>query len=44
MESRAMEIDYSLRFFFLSRNAGSEEGSGYPDHTAFGLCPRLPLA
>lgn len=44
MESRAMEIDYSLRFFFLSRNAGSEAGFGHPDRTVFGLRPRLPLA
>ena len=26
MESHTMEIDYSLRFFFLSRNAGQKRG------------------
>lgn len=26
MESHTIEIDYSLRFFFLSRNAGQKRG------------------
>ena len=41
MESLAIEIDYSLRFFFLSRNAGSAAGFGRPDRTAFALDCRL---
>ncbi len=41
MESRAMEIDYSLRFFFLSRNAGSEARLGRQDRAAFALDCRL---
>jgi hypothetical protein len=43
MESHAMEIDYSLRFFFLSRNAGSEAGFGHPDRTVCGLRPSCRL-
>ena len=43
MESLAIEIDYSLRFFFLSRNAGSAAGIGRPDRTlcGFASCGRL---